>query len=475
MSKIKKGFMAPNSEHFTYSLFFLGQNLLWGYAGNTLTFLGDTLGNIALAGTVLIAPKIWDAINDALFGYIVDKTSFKNGREKFLPWIRIGTAGIGIFIIFMFAIPTGIPQVLKIVWFLAGYILFDALYTLLDAPAFALPTVMTTSNKERTALLSGNKLWSMVGGTVASVGTMFLLDYVGWFWGSVIFCVIGVAMMIPLCFVIKERLTEKEAVEATKEEEKEEKYSLKQMFKYLGKNKYLFVALIAFFVFGISAVEMTMSVIIARSVLGQTIYGTVVAAMVAVTVITVSALIPSLVKKYDKFYVMVGGIVLGSLFSIVSYFVGYDSIVLAAIFMGLKCISLATWQCIIYMLVADTTEYGRFKSGTKATGITFALQTTVSKAKAALLQTFCGFSLALVGYDASVIEQTVQVQKSMWALFIFLPAVGYIIALLILVFFYKLRDKDVQAMTKYNNMEIGYEECMKVLGNKFGEPALRHE
>ena len=484
LKQTKPGFMAPQYEHIFYSLFFLGQNLLWGFAGNTLTFLSGTLGDVALASAVLIAPKIWDAINDTLFGYIVDKVSFKNGREKFLPWIRIGVSGIGIFTIFMFAIPVGLSTIGKIIWFLAGYILFDLLYTLLDAPAFALPTVLTSDNKERTTLLSGNKLWSMVGGTVASVGTMFLLDYIGWFWGAVIFCALGVIMMIPLIVCAKERLNEKEANSKNKDSknnkvQKEERYTLKQMFKYLGKNKYLLITLISFFIFGMCSVETALSVIIAQSVLGQTIYGTVVAAMVSVSVITVSAVIPRLIKKFDKFYIMVSGILIGTLFSIISYFVGYSSVILAAVFMGLKCISLATWQCIIYMLIADTTEYGRFKSGTKATGITFALQTTVSKGKAALLQSFAGFGLALVGYDAarvaSEIPQEEIVKNRMWAFYIFLPCVGYLLALGILVLFYKLRDKDVQAMTRYNNNEIGYNECMEILGNKFGEPAIKHE
>ena len=50
----------------------------------------------ATAAVILLIPKLWDAANDVLFGYIIDRYSFKSG-QKFIPWVRIGTAAIGIY------------------------------------------------------------------------------------------------------------------------------------------------------------------------------------------------------------------------------------------------------------------------------------------------------------------------------------------------------------------------------------------
>ena len=36
-----KGFVTTKKERFAYCLFFLGQNILWGYAGYVETFLTD--------------------------------------------------------------------------------------------------------------------------------------------------------------------------------------------------------------------------------------------------------------------------------------------------------------------------------------------------------------------------------------------------------------------------------------------------
>ena len=131
---------------------------------------------LILFTAILLVPKIWDAVNDTLFGYIVDKTRFRN-REKFLPWIRIGTALFGPAVILLFAIPRSLnSQIVKIAWFLIAYVIFDAAYTMLDAPVYALPTAMTTNIAERTRLISSNRFSGIFGGALATVITSKLTN-----------------------------------------------------------------------------------------------------------------------------------------------------------------------------------------------------------------------------------------------------------------------------------------------------------
>jgi Na+/melibiose symporter-like transporter len=60
------------------------------------------------------------------------------------------------------------------------------------------------------------------------------------------------------------------------------------------------------------------------------------------------------------------------------------------------------------------------------------------------------------------------VADGVWWLFCFLPAIGFALALIFLIFFYKLRTKDVQVMSQYNNGEITKEEAEKALAAKYG-------
>ena len=66
--KNKPGFVTSPMERAAYCLFFLGQNILWGFAGYVETFLTDIGFAAAAAAAILLVPKIWDAVNDVLFG-----------------------------------------------------------------------------------------------------------------------------------------------------------------------------------------------------------------------------------------------------------------------------------------------------------------------------------------------------------------------------------------------------------------------
>lgn len=461
--KKDNGYIASRAEHLTYDLFWFGQNLLWGYAGFLATYLTMGLGiDPARAAAVIFAPQIWDAINDTLFGYIVDRFRFKNGQQ-FMPWVKIGTFGIGIITILMFSIPKTLSHDLQIVWFIIAYVIFDAFYTFLDAPAFAMATVMTDNIQERTSFISGNKLFAMIGGIVPVILVGTVTGKFGWSVGAILFAGIGCLLMIPYLFAGKERRKQSE-------DEKEEKFTFRQMFHYLKSNRYLIICLIAFVIFGMTAFESIMSTYVATICFGDSGKQLYLAAAAAFPVIFVSAALPALAKKIDKFYLLIGGLVFSIVVSVIALFVGYDSFLPAVILIALKCVGLASWQVIIYMLVADTTEYGTYKSGTRATGITFSLQTFISKLKNAAVNSFMLLCIAWTGYNAEAVVQAPEVTGRIWKVFLIVPVIGYIAGIVILLLFYHLRDKDVQVMARYNNREISYEDATEELKDRFGFP-----
>ena len=447
--------------YLAYCLFFLGQNILWGYAGYIETFLTDIGIAAATAAAILIVPKVWDAVNDVLFGYIMDRNTFKNG-QKFMPWVRIGTSAIGITTIAMFAIPKDAAQATKVVWFLIAYVLFDAAYTILDAPAFAVTTVMTSDINERTKVIAGGKLWAMVGGVIATVLVPTIRSSLGWFTACVVFVVVSIVLMVPMLFHVKERHVETAIVS--------EDPKLKDMFRYLKSNRFLIVVLVALLLLGLASVEQKMAIYLGRICFGKEIMATLVAAGVAVAVIAVSVVVPIVSRKYDKFHVLCVGLGFAIVMDVAAYFVGYGSWVTALIMIMLKCTGLGFWQVIIYMLIADTVEYGAYKSGTKAAGISFSLQTFVAKLKNALIGSVVLFSLSRIGFvEGENAIQPAGVADGLWKLFCLFPAAGFAIALVILLIFYKLRSKDVQIMAEYNNGRITVEEAEGALKERYGE------
>lgn len=453
-------FQTDRKERFAYCLFFLGQNILWGYAGYVETFLTDIGIAAATAAVILLVPKLWDAVNDVLFGYLIDRHTFRNG-QKFLPWVKIGTVAIGITTVALFAIPESLPQAGKVAWFLVTYILFDISYTVLDAPAFALTTVMTSDVEERTAIIAGGKLWAMVGGVVATLLVPILRPMLGWFAACVVFVAVSVVMMVPMALSVKER--------HSGTAQGAENPKLKDMLRYLTCNKFLIVTLVSMLLLGIASLEQKMAIYMGRICLGQENMATLVAAGASVSVIVVSALVPKLARKWDKFYVLCAGLAFAIVMDIAAYFIGYDNLVVALVMTTLKCSGLGFWSVVIYMLIADTVEYGTYKTGTRAAGISFSLQTFVAKLKNGLIGTVVLLSLSSVGFVEG--ENAIQpegVAEGVWGLFCLFPALGFGIALVILLAFYKLRTKDVQVMAKYNNGEISREEAESALAEKYG-------
>ena len=458
-------YITTKKERVAYCLFFLGQNILWGYAGYVETFLTDIGIAAGAAAMILLFPKLWDAVNDVIFGYIVDRHTFKNG-QKFLPWVRIGTAAVGITTVVLFAIPASASQAIKVVWFLIAYILFDVAYTVQDAPAFALTTVMTSDVSERSAIIAGGKLWAMVGGVVATLLVPVLRPLLGWFAACVIFVAVSLVLMVPLLLSAKERRTVTTAAE--------ENPTFREMVRYLGSNRFLLVALAAFLLLGLASLEQKMAIYMGRICLGQENMATLVGAGASVSVIVVSAVVPALARKWDKFYVMCAGLVFAIVMDIAAYFLGYDNLVVALIMVTLKMSGLGFWSVVIYMLIADTVEYGTYKTGTRAAGISFSLQCFVAKLKNSLIGTVVLVCLSTVGFVAG--EGAVQpegVAEGVWKLFCLFPAAGFALALVILLLGYKLRTKDVQVMSQYNNGEITKAEAEALLAAKYGPAGER--
>ena len=93
----------------------------------------------------------------------------------------------------------------------------------------------------------------------------------------------------------------------------------------------------------------------------------------------------------------------------------------------------------------------------------------MAKLKNGLMGSIVLFSLSAVGFvEGENAIQPAGVDDGVWALFCLFPAVGFAIALVILLVFYKLRTKEVQVMSLYNNGEISKEEAEEVLLEKYG-------
>ncbi|GHV08877.1 sodium:galactoside symporter [Clostridia bacterium] len=444
-------------EMATYGLYFMGQNIFYYLLLTFMfTYFTDMGIPVLTVSAITLIVKIWDAINDPIFGGLVDKLHLKGG--KFLPWLRVSLLAIPAATIFLFAIPVGIPLWVKIIWAVVGYILWDTAYTICDVPIFGLVTTLTDVQSERTALISTGRACAMAATMAVYVVVPLVHDAIGgWLPIAILLSLAALIFMTPICFVARERV--RPAVT-------EGEVGLKQMFKFIAKNKYILIYNLSFLFSAGLNVAQVLHMYVARHNLGDETLMPVLAALSAGPLIIAGIFIPVLAKRIDKFYLFFWASALSAALNVVSYFVGYENLWMMYGLTFLRAIPAGVVGVVMFMFTPDCAEYGQYKSGVAASGITFSIQTFAAKLTAAVATAAAGVGMSLIHFvegDGAV--QLSGFNDKLWVLYLLLPAAGTLLSLPIL-WRYKLRDKYVEVMVKCNTGAISREEADRQLAGK---------
>lgn len=116
-----------------------------------LIFLTDVIGlRPALAGTVVLVSKVWDAVSDPLMGVLTDNTRTKYGRRR--PYFLAGFFGI-IAAFFLLWYPAEFPGATATFLFvLFGYLFYSTIQTMVMVPYSAMSSEISTDFDERTSV-----------------------------------------------------------------------------------------------------------------------------------------------------------------------------------------------------------------------------------------------------------------------------------------------------------------------------------
>ena len=445
------------TERISYYLYFFGQNMFYMIIASYISiFLLNHGVSETVAASIIFAPQIWDVINDVIFGRIVDKCHFRGG--KFMPWLKVSWVLIPITTIFIFCMPNHLSITAKCAWVIAGYCMWSVAYTMCDTPIYALSTAMTDIVSERNSILSIGRVSGTAAAVIATLAIEALYSGLGWRMLSIGLSIVAMIMMFPILVFGRERNHIQSAGAAT----------FKDMVSALTGNKYLIIFYLAFFLVGVTNTVQTVIPTFAQYVLGDTEEGTVLIAMSIIPAIVVAIFIPGLCKKIDKFWLYIICLVIFVIASVIQFITGYDNRITLHITMALRGIGLVGYNVLVYMFTPDCVEYGQYKTGVRQEGITFSIQTCVTKLSAALMSSVSLLLLALFGFKASnadVVTGIVDAKGAFgcWNVLTWISAIGPAIAIVILILKYKLRDDTVSLMAQCNAGEITREECENAL------------
>ena len=460
------GDRVPGGEKISYYAYFAGQNLIYALVATYLTTFALLQGMDAeKVALVLVLVKVWDAFNDAIFGALFDKVKFKSGN-KFMPWLRMSVVAIPLSVILLFAIPAGISEAGQLAWLAIAYLIHDCVYTLCDAPIYGCVTVLTDNFGEREKMLSVKSICGTAGGGIASLLAMVLVSQkvgVSYFYVAIIGAVIAFATMLPFCFKGKERVVGPPPAES---------FTVRRMFKYLFSNKYLLIYYIAFLFSSGCNVLGSLQLFMSFYVFNDELIVLYVGLITTVPFAVASFAVPYILKKVNKITLYKSCLLIAVGIGLLIFFFARGN---TGAYIGLSvanAVATGVINVLMFMFTPDCAEYGRFKTGIEAKGITFSLQTLMAKITGAISGSLGLAIIGLFGWQEieggvssfaelaeKGITQTPSAINGLWIACILVPLIGNFIAFLILQF-YKLKDSDVKLMMSCNAGEITREDAL---------------
>ena len=148
----------------------LGCNMSFALKGTIMPlFWTQVMGLSAWYSLLIIVLQVWDAINDPLIGTMIDSDRHKYRRNKFLQYIWFGSIGLIAGGALCFLPFPGAPEWAKIVIFMAGYVIWDAFYTVANVPYGSLLSLISTDPADRASLSAWRSIGSMIGNMLPMV------------------------------------------------------------------------------------------------------------------------------------------------------------------------------------------------------------------------------------------------------------------------------------------------------------------
>ena len=479
------GEMQPK-EGFSYSLCGFGQNLICTIIGSYLTvFMTDAIGfNALMVAFLMLGARIFDALNDPIMGSIVDRTRTKWGKcRPYMKWMAFPIA-IMTAICFLPVYPkdTGGFAAISVM-----YIVWGVVYTVADVPYWGLSTAMSNDTYRRGNLLTIARLFCTAGAGIVTVITPIITDNMTkgldpaakgemlkwiYFVIAIVCCVIA----LPLFYLGFKNTKERNVTE-------ENPPSLGHNLKLLFKNKPLMLIVLS----GIGgAARMlftyTGGLYFAKYIMDkESMYSLFTMAIVPGGLIA-SLLVPWCTKKFGKKNTYIWSHIVGGVAMLIAFIVGitcdrgaYTSTattVVLLIALVIAGIPSGFGNIITYAMIGDTVEYLELKTGERAEGICFAMQTLINKigmAVGAFVGVLAYYMAGVAANDASSV--TPEGKDTMWFMLVGIAAISFFLTVIPL-FFYKFNEKEQQAAKaeiearKHANNENGEENLVQEIADE---------
>lgn len=425
-----------------YSCGDLASQFVWTFIGTYLTvFYTDIVGLVPeTAAAIMMAARIWDAVNDPMMGAVAERTRSRWGR--FRPYIAFGAPVLAVFSVLCFTHPFSGTSAAGVIWAAVTYIITGMLYTLVNIPYGALAPVMTEDASQRNAINASRNVGMNIGILIVNgISSVLMLrfsqagaevaDSNGYFYTALVYAIISIPCFLAVFFTSKENVMP---------EKEPEKFSLKDMFRNLLSNKYLMIMLVIM-IFGMCAQMGRIGVVIFYIMYDIGSFSLIPVIMLSPSVcgIVGSLLVPAAIKKFGKRNTMVIGYVGQGISLIAVYLIPFTNIPGIIIANGLFGFFNVAFPCSLGM-IADSVDMYEYQTGVRSDGVAYATYGLAQKLGTAIGSSCGVLVMAAFGYVPNA-QQTPAAQAGINFTVNLLPAILFFVAAAITLVFWKLTDR----------------------------------
>lgn len=434
----------------------VGKDMVYALAASYIMyFYQDILGlSATFVGAVLMAARIFDALNDPLMGIIVAKTNTKFGR--FRPWLLTGTV-LNAFILYaLFAAPQAKIGTVSM-YFAVMYILWGVTYTMMDIPYWSMIPALTDTLKDRENLSVVGRTCAGVGYSLVSMTTVLLVSVLGktereGFKNlALIIAVIFVGFEL-ICFLFVKERRAPEMHNTT----------VSQMLRALIKNDQAIAVVVTIILINTSLyLNSNFLIYFFKYDAGgagwrgeYTIYTTFGSIF---QIVSMMAIYPLLRKKFPNqtvFRICVLAAVPAYLAVLLVSALGLSRNIWMLIVPGVFIFAAnGILGVLTTVFLSNTVDYGELKTGKREESVIFSMQTFVVKAASGIAIFLCGAGLDIVGIaqdtgDGAAPVQSAGTLMGLRLMMTVIPAAGLLLALLYFNKKFRLTDNYVKEIAE---------------------------
>ncbi|MGD0706920.1 MAG: MFS transporter [Anaerolineaceae bacterium] len=401
----------------------------------------------ALAGNALLIGKIWDSINDPLFGWITDRAKSPLGKRR--VFMIYGAIPLAIAVALIWFVPPGIDQVLTFVWIALTFSFFGSMWSMTNVPYYALTSELTDDYDERSSLTTYRMVLAvpafLVGAalTPAIVG-LFAVQRTGWGFVGILYGVICAAALLISAYGIRERKFQTNI--------QGEASPFKSLSLALKNKSFVWIC-VTYFVINISF--SLVEILMAYYVQYQLFMTSQISLVMGLLLICVTISLPFwqwLSRKMDKGPAYAIGMGIGALAVAITFFMPHSSTPLIYLISVLAGFGFAANWIFPWAMIADVADFDRLETGQQRSGVYYGVWGLATKVSQALALAAVGWILTGFGYVANV-DQTPYALFGIRLFFGIVPAVFIAVALPFLFFYPITRKSHAEVRRKLDAMD----------------------